>query len=112
MKKSICQIVFEYIDKAEPGDIITRQGLIKYCEENYEKPFGMYAWKDGSSYNSIDNYRRVFQYNNILSDSDGSGRYIKRHNIPNGVTFNELKKRGDDNPLFTKNSGSVFDFID
>ena len=108
--KPVCQLVFEYIDKAEPGDIITRQGLIKHCEENYKNPNPWYYW-DGASHSSIDTYRRVFQCNNILSDSDGSGRYIKLHNIPQGITFNELKKRGYKNPLFTKDSGSIFDLI-
>jgi hypothetical protein len=109
--KPVCQLVFEYIDALDVGDIVTRKNLIKYVADNFDKDTTFCYW-DGASDNSIDNYRRIFQYNNILSDSDGSGKYMKLHNIPDGIEFNELKKRGYKNPLFTKDSGSIFDLMD
>lgn len=109
--KSVCQLVFEYIDSLEVGYFVTRKNLIKYIEDNFEGSTNT-NYKNGFSTNSIDNYRRTFQRNNILTNSDGSGTYMKIHNIPNGVTYAELNKRDWDNPIISKNSGSVFDSID
>ena len=101
--KPVCQLVFEYIDALEIGDIVTRKDLIKYVTS-------LYYWNEASD-NSIDNYRRTFQRNNILTPSNGAGTYMKIHKIPDGVTYAELNKRDWKNPIIPKGSGSVFDLI-
>ena len=108
--KSVCQLVFEYIDALDVGDFVTRKGLIKYVADNFDKVTTFCYW-DGASDNSIDNYRRTFQRNNILSESTGRGVYMKIHNIPDGVTYADLNKRDWRDPIIPKGSGSVFDLI-
>lgn len=108
--KPVCQLVFEYIDALDVGDIVTRKELIKYVADNFDKDTTLCYW-DGASNNLIDNYRRTFQRNNILAPSNGSGTYMKIHKIPNGVTYADLNKRDWKNPIIPKGSGSVFDLI-
>lgn len=108
--KPVCQLVFEYIDSLDVGDIVTRKGLIKYVFDNFDKDTTLCYW-EGASDNSIDNYRRTFQRNNILSESTGRGVYMKIHKIPDGVTYADLNKRDWRNPIIPKGSGSVFDLI-
>lgn len=108
--KPVCQLVFEYIDALEVGDIVTRKGLIKYVSDNFDKG-ATFSYRDGASDNSIDNYRRTFQRNNILAPSNGSGTYMKIHKIPDGVTYAELDKRDWRNPIIPKGAGSIFDLI-
>ena len=80
-------------------------------ENNWDGPI-TFDYRNGFSLNSIDNYRRTFQRNNILAPSNGSGAYMKIHKIPDGVTYADLNKRDWRNPIIPKGSGSVFDFID
>ena len=108
--KPVCQLIFEYIDALDVGDIVTRKNLIKYVADNRHSNNPMYYW-DGASDNSIDNYRRTFQRNNILAPSNGSGTYMKIHKIPDGVTYADLNKRDWGNPIIPKGSGIVFDLI-
>ena len=108
--KPVCQLVFEYIDALEVGDIVTRKNLIKYIVENWSSN-NITGYRNWTSDNSIDNYRRTFQRNNILAPSNGSGTYMKIHKIPNGVTYEELNKRDWKNPIIPKGSGSIFDLI-
>lgn len=108
--KPVCQLVFEYIDALDVGDFVTRKNLIKYVADNFDKDTTFCYW-DGASDNSIDNYRRTFQRNNILAPSNGSETYMKIHNIPDGVTYADLNKRDWRNPIIPKGSGSVFDLI-
>ena len=105
--KSICQLIFEYIDDLEVGDFVTRKGLIKYVTDNWSS----LDYRSWVSDNSIDNYRRTFQRNNIRASSNGSGTYMKIHKIPDGVTYNDLNKRDWRNPIIPKGSGSIFDLI-
>ena len=108
--KPVCQLIFEYIDALDVGDIVTRKGLIKYVADNWHSNNPLYYW-DGASDSSIDNYRRTFQRNNILAPSNGSGTYMKIHNIPDGVTYADLNKRDWRDPIIPKGSGSIFDLI-
>ena len=108
--KPVCQLVFEYIDALEVGDIVTRKNLIKYIAENWSSN-NITGYRNWTSDNSIDNYRRTFQRNNILAPSNGSGTYMKIHKIPNGVTYADLNKRDWRNPIIPKGSGSIFDLI-
>lgn len=108
--KPVCQLVFEYIDALDVGDFVTRKGLIKYVADNFDKNTTFCYW-DGASDNSIDNYRRTFQRNNILSESTGRGVYMKIHKIPDGVTYADLNKRDWRDPIIPKGAGSVFDLI-
>lgn len=108
--KPVCQLVFEYIDALDVGDIVTRKNLIKYVAHNWHSKNPWYYW-DGASDNSIDNYRRTFQRNNILSESTGRGVYMKIHKIPDGVTYADLNKRDWRDPIIPKGAGSVFDLI-
>ena len=108
--KPVCQLVFEYIDALEVGDIVTRKNLIKYIVEN-QSSNNITGYRNWTSDNSIDNYRRTFQRNNILAPSNGSGTYMKIHKIPNGVTYADLNKRDWRNPIIPKGSGSIFDLI-
>ena len=105
--KPVCQLVFEYIDALEVGDIVTRKDLIKYVTDNWSS----LDYRSWVSDNLIDNYRRTFQQNNILAPSNGSGTYMKIHKIPDGVTYNDLNKRDWRNPIIPKGSGSIFDLI-
>ena len=108
--KPVCQLIFEYIDALDVGDIVTRKNLIKYVADNWHSNNPWHYW-DGASDNSIDNYRRTFQRNNILSESTGRGVYMKIHNIPDGVTYADLNKRDWRNPIIPKGAGSIFDLI-
>lgn len=108
--KPVCQLVFEYIDALDVGDFVTRKNLIKYVTDNFDKDTTFCYW-DGASDNSIDNYRRTFQRNNILSESTGRGVYMKLHKIPDGVTYADLNKRDWRDPIIPKGAGSVFDLI-
>lgn len=108
--KPVCQLVFEYIDALDVGDIVTRKNLIKYIAENWSSN-NILDCLNWASDNTIDNYRRTFQRNNILSQSNGSGTYLKIHKIPDGVTYADLNKRDWRNPIIPKGSGSIFDLI-
>lgn len=110
--KTVCQVVFDYINEVPVGDFVIRQELLKRVMLNDIKRLGLdpnKTYKFPSSYTTVDCYRKFFQYNNILSDSDGSGRYIKLHKIPEGVTFAEIKRRGWKDPLFKSNTTGIFE---
>ena len=72
--KTVCQVVFDYINEVSVGDFVTRQELLKRVMLNEIERLGLDPNKDykfPSSYTTVYCYRKFFQYNNILSNSVG-----------------------------------------
>lgn len=86
------QAVIKYVnEEVEIGCYVTRQDLFKYVDKLNDEH--KWHYNNPSVYGTIDTYRRLLQLNNILGESDGSGSYIKYHNVPEGETFNSLRRR-------------------
>lgn len=73
--KRIC----EFVNKFNRNDLFTRKELFEQCVEPYSK-------------NTIDQYRRVFEANNIIVKLK-PGIYMKLHDIPEYITYTELVER-------------------
>ena len=111
---TVGQLVIQYVnEEIRIGEYVTRQGLIQYVSNKLAEEAGLdpnkyYRFKN--NYTTVDNYRRTLQLNHILSESDGSGSYIKYHNIPEGITIHSLQNRiGNGNPLFRKGESSIME---
>ena len=113
---TVGQLVIKYVnEEVRIGEEVTRQGLIQYVGEKLAEEAGLdpnkYRFK--KDYTTVDNYRRTLQLNHILGESDGSGSYIKYHNIPEGITIHALQNRiGNGNPLFRKGESSIMESLD
>ena len=70
--KRIC----EFINEFNRNDLFTRKELFEQCVEPYSK-------------NTIDQYRRVFEANNIIVKIK-PGIYMKLYDIPEDITYTEL----------------------
>ena len=73
--KRIC----EFINEFNRNDLFTRKELFEQCIEPYSE-------------NTIDQYRRVFEANNIIVKIK-PGIYMKLHDIPEDITYTELVER-------------------
>lgn len=69
-----------YFNSFEVGDLITRQQLIQNTHI--------------VSMHTIDTFRRCLAVNNVIAKTDKDGVYIKCHNLPDGITLNEMMYRG------------------
>lgn len=112
---TVGQLVIKYVnEEIRIGEYVTRQGLIQYVENKLAEESGLdpnkYRFK--RDYTTVDNYRRTLQLNHVLGESDGSGSYIKYHNIPEGITIHSLQNRiGNGNPLFREGQGSIMESL-
>jgi hypothetical protein len=61
------------------GDLITR----KHMKANLPFP----------STSTMDSFRRVLEKNNVLASTDTPGVYIKCHELPDDISFNEMMRR-------------------
>ena len=66
-----------FINSKKCGDLISRKDI----RESVSKS------------TTIDTYKRVLVLNGILVDTGCAGIYLVQHNIPNEMTFNELRLR-------------------
>ena len=100
--------ICEFINKFNRNDLFTRKELLKQCIKPYSK-------------NTIDQYRRVFEANNIIFKIK-PGIYMKLYDIPEDITYTELVERAygkrvgtrttrtEANPLYSS-SQSIFDAL-
>ena len=69
-----------YFNSFEVGELITRQQLILYTRI--------------VSIHTIDTFRCCLAVNNVIAKTDKDGVYVKCHNLPESITFNEMMHRG------------------
>ena len=112
---TVGQLVIKYVnEEIRIGEYVTRQGLIQYVGNKLAEEAGLdpNEYRSKRDYTTVDNYRRTLQLNHILGESDGSGSYIKYHNIPEDTTINALQKRIiKGNPLFRKGESSIMETL-
>ena len=110
---TVGQLVIKYVnEEIRIGEYVTRQGLIQYVGNKLAEEAGLdpNEYRSKRDYTTVDNYRRTLQLNHVLGESDGSGSYIKYHNIPEGTTIHSLQNRiANGNPLFREGESSIME---
>ena len=110
---TVGQLVIQYVnEEIQIGEYVTRQGLIQYVGNKLAEEAGLdpnkYRFK--RDYTTVDNYRRILQLHNILGESDGSGSYIKYHNVPENETIGSLKRKLEKgHTIFRKGESSIME---
>lgn len=82
--KCYWNLFVEYINSLQYGELFTHGHLFEVYWDKYQQKLT----------HTIDTYRRVLEVNSIVGKSDTPGIYIKLRDIPDGMSYNELRLRG------------------